>query len=72
MDTVQPLQEDGALLANVVGVLLVATAIPELVTVVQPLRLHQHLETLRTTRLSHTVMSLKCTVFEGRLTSNVR
>jgi hypothetical protein len=45
--TVQPLQEHRALLADVVRVLLVAAAVPELMAVVQPLRLHQHLEPLR-------------------------
>lgn len=48
MDTVQPLQEDGTLLAHVVRVLLVAAAIPKLVTVVQPVDLHEHLKTLET------------------------
>lgn len=44
---VQPLQEDGALLAHVIGVLLVAAAVAELVAEVQPIRLHQHLKTLQ-------------------------
>lgn len=48
VDAVQPLQEDRTLLAHIVRALLVATAVPELMTEVQPLRLHQHLETLRT------------------------
>lgn len=46
MNTVQPLQEDGTLLAHVVSVLLVATAVPKLMTIVQPLSLYKHLETL--------------------------
>lgn len=48
--TVQPLQEDGTLLAHVVCVLLVATAVPEFMTVVQPLSLHKHLKTLWSVR----------------------
>lgn len=52
VNAVEPLQEDGTLLAHIVGVLLVATAVPELMTVVQPISLHKHLETLRTTRWS--------------------
>lgn len=50
VNTVQPLQEDGTLLAHIVGVLVVATAIPKLMTIVQPLGLYKHLETLWTTR----------------------
>lgn len=46
--TVQPLQEDGTLLTYVVSVLLVATAVPELMAIVQPLSLYQYLETLWT------------------------
>jgi len=52
VNTVQPLQEDGTLLADVVSVLLVATAVPKLMTVVQPLGLYKHLEALWTTRQS--------------------
>lgn len=47
VNRVKPLQEDGTLLAHIVGVLLVATAVPKLMTKVQPLRLYQHLETLQ-------------------------
>lgn len=50
VDAVQPLEEDGTLLAHVVGVLLVAAAVAKLVAEVQPVGLHKHLETLRTTR----------------------
>lgn len=39
VNTVKPLQKDGTLLANIVSVLLVATAVPKLVTVVQPISL---------------------------------
>lgn len=52
VNTVQPLQEDGTLLAHIIRVLLVATAIPKLVAVVQPVDLHKHLKTLETTRHS--------------------
>ena len=52
VDGVQPLQEDGTLLAHVICVLLVAAAVPELMTVVQPLSLYKHLETLGTTHQS--------------------
>ena len=48
--TVQPLQKHGTLLADVVRVLLVAAAVPELMAVVQPIGLHQHLETLERER----------------------
>lgn len=50
VNTVQPLQEDRTLLAHVVSVLLVAAAVPEFMTVVQPLSLYKHLETLWSTR----------------------
>lgn len=46
VNTVQPLQEDGTLLAHVVCVLLVATSVSELMTKVQPFSLHKHLEPL--------------------------
>lgn len=46
VNTVQPLQEDGTLLAHIICVLLVATAIPKLVAIVQPVDLHKHLKTL--------------------------
>lgn len=46
VNTVQPLQEDRTLLAHIVSILLVATAVPELMTIVQPFCLHKHLETL--------------------------
>lgn len=46
VNAVQPLQEYGTLLAYIIGVLLVATAVPKLVTKVKPLCLHKHLETL--------------------------
>lgn len=49
VNTVQPLQEDGTLLAHIVSILLVATAVPKLMTVVQPVNLYKHLETLWTT-----------------------
>lgn len=48
VNAVQPLQEDRAALVQVVRLLAVATAVRELVAEVQPLSLHQHLETLRT------------------------
>lgn len=54
VDTVQPLQEDGALLAHIIRVLLVAAAIPELVTVVQPVDLDKHLKPLE--RTSHSAL----------------
>lgn len=47
VNAVQPLEEDGTLLAHIVGVLLVAAAVAKLVTEVQPVRLYKHLETLR-------------------------
>ena len=50
VNTVQPLQEHGTLLAHIVSVLLVATAVPKLMTIVQPISLHEHLEALWTTR----------------------
>lgn len=50
VNTVQPLQEHGTLLAHIVSVLLVATAVPKLMTIVQPISLYEHLETLWTTR----------------------
>ena len=46
--TVEPLQEHGTLLAHVAGLLLVPTAVPELVPEIQPLCLHQNLEALNT------------------------
>ncbi len=46
VNTVQPLEEDGTLLAHIVSVLLVATAVPKLMTKVKPIRLYKHLETL--------------------------
>lgn len=46
VNTVQPLQEDGTLLAHIVSILLVATAVPKLMAIVQPLSLYKHLETL--------------------------
>lgn len=46
MDTVQPLQEDGTALVQVLRVLPVAAAVRKLVSKLQPLRLHQHLEAL--------------------------
>lgn len=45
---VQPLQEDGAALVQVVRLLAVAAAVGELVAEVQPLCLHQHLKALPT------------------------
>lgn len=47
VNTVQPLQEDGAALVQVLRVLPVAAAVRELVAEVQPLRLYQNLEALR-------------------------
>lgn len=52
VNAVQPLQEDRTLLAHIVSILLVATAVPKLMTVVQPVNLYKHLETLWTTRYS--------------------
>lgn len=46
VNAVQPLEEDGTLLAHVVGVLLVAAAVAKLVPEVQPISLDEHLETL--------------------------
>ncbi len=46
MNTVQPLQEHGTLFTHILSVLLMTTAIRKLMTVIQPLRLHQHLKTL--------------------------
>lgn len=46
VNAVQPLEEDGTLLAHVVGVLLVAAAVAKLVAEVQPVSLDEHLETL--------------------------
>lgn len=46
VDAVQPLEEDGTLLAHVVCVLLVAAAVAKLVAEVQPVGLYKHLETL--------------------------
>lgn len=50
VNTVQPLQEDRTLLAHIISILLVATAVPKLMTIVQPVSLHKHLETLWMTR----------------------
>lgn len=50
VNTVQPLQEYGTLLAHIISVLLVATAVSKLMAVVQPLSLYKQLETLWTTR----------------------
>lgn len=47
MDTVQPLQEHRAALVEVVRILPMATAICKLMAKIQPLCLHQHLETLQ-------------------------
>ena len=47
VDRVEPLQEHGALLVLVLCVLLVAAAVPKLVPEIQPVRFHQHLETLQ-------------------------
>lgn len=58
MDTVQPLQEDGTLFAHVICVLLVAAAIPKLVTVVQPVDLYEHLKTLETASPIRTSVTL--------------
>lgn len=52
VDTVQPLQEDGTLLAHIISILLVATAVSKLMTVVQPVDLYKHLETLWSTCFS--------------------
>lgn len=46
VNAVQPLQEDGTLLAHVIHVLLVAAPVPEFMAKVQPLCLHKHLKTL--------------------------
>lgn len=46
VNAVQPLEEDGTLLAHVVGVLLVAAAVAKLVAKVQPVSLDKHLEAL--------------------------
>lgn len=50
MDAVQPLQEHGTLFAHILTVLLMTAAIRKLMTVIQPLRLHQHLKTLPETQ----------------------
>ena len=47
VDGVEPLQENGALLVLVLCVLLVAAAVSKLVPEIQPVRFHQHLETLQ-------------------------
>lgn len=52
VNTVQPLKEDRTLLAHIVGVLLVAAAVTKLMTVVQPVSLHKHLEPLCATEES--------------------
>lgn len=49
VNTVQPLQEDGTLLAHIGCVLLVTTPVPKLMTIIQPVGLHKHLEPLWTT-----------------------
>lgn len=46
MDAVQPLQKHRAALIEVIRILTMATAIGKLVAEIQPLHLHQHLETL--------------------------
>lgn len=46
MDAVEPLQEHRAALVQVVRILAVATAVSKLVAKIQPLCLHEHLETL--------------------------
>ena len=52
VNTVQPLQEDRTLFTHIVSILLVATAVPKLMAIVQPLSLYKQLETLSTTCLS--------------------
>lgn len=47
VNTVQPLQEDGAALVHVLRVFSVAAAVCKFMAKVQPLCLHQNLETLR-------------------------
>lgn len=47
MDAVQPLQKHRAALVEVIRILTMATAIGKLVAKIQPLHLHQHLETLQ-------------------------
>lgn len=46
VNAVQPLKEDGTLLAHVVCIFLVAAAVAKLVAEVQPVSLDKHLETL--------------------------
>lgn len=46
MDAVEPLQEDRALLVHVLSVFAVTAAVRKLMAEIQPLRFHQHLETL--------------------------
>lgn len=48
MHTVQPLQEDGAALVQVLRVVPMTTAVCKLMTKVQPFCLHQNLEALNT------------------------
>lgn len=47
MDTVEPLQEDWALLVHVFHVLAVTAAVGKFMTKIQPLRFYKHLETLQ-------------------------
>lgn len=46
MNSIQPLEKNRALLVLVFHLFLVSTAIPKLVTKVQPVRLNEHLEAL--------------------------